>query len=528
MDFKLRLKIQLLLFIIGFFQSVEAYRYKLNCSSSCSCYRDNLDVTADCEFQNLEEIPKIQWTKLNNFFLSGNRISQLSKDSLSYNHLKTLNLSHNIITQLPDDVFRGLDSLEFINLDFNFLTEINIYSFSSAKASKSENLHVSIFNNPITCSCLSNAKVNTIWNRNPKIKSFLVTCVPDDRPNEIMTLERYAEQECLDPGEILDAFSGDDYQDEVSTYHPARSRESTQTPNPSRVPGLVTVLPDVSGTNTGSFDPTKDNTTTGYPFILLQTANQGVVQPWHLMILIIIIMLMLVVVISGSYIVIKRLYSKTPQGTSSIYEGKEIGAGTFRSSHKESNGHFGTLTSVASQNNGYPTMNGKMATNGTLPNGINGTLPHGTWRPSSSTEPTARNTLTRTFSKDISKSNSNIYSSQTLPVNTFVKMSNLSYSLEDEIAPKFIDQEDYPEFLNSYNANSRKNSGSESANQRRRSSNSNQNYSLIPVNPNNPHCVFFVDTADPDCLISPTSGVYYANLPYYAKDGAAERNSRFC
>ena len=53
----------------------------------------------------------------------------------------------------------------------------------------------------------------------------------------------------------------------------------------------------------------------------------------------------------------------------------------------------------------------------------------------------------------------NIYTTQTLPVNTFVKMSTLSHSLEDEITPKFIDQEHYLEFFNSYDANSRKNSG---------------------------------------------------------------------
>ena len=478
----------------------------------------NLGITTDCEFQNLEKIPEIQWNRLNHFLLSGNRISHLSRESFSYNKLKTLNLSHNVISGLSDDVFQDLDSLELINLDFNFLTDINVYSFLSAKVFSSDSLHVSIFNNPITCSCVLNAKVNTIWNKNPKIKSFFITCVPDNKPDDAVSLESYVSGQCINKDEDMDDFYHvpEFYPDEISTYS-ASSGTPTRVRTPPKIPDFITLLPDASRTNAGTLE-SKANTTAVYPYILLSTANAGVVQPWHLMVLIAVIMIMIVVVITGSYIVIKRLYSKHTSGTGSVYEGREISTATFRSSHKQSDGHFGTLNSIASQNNGYPTMNGMSGK--TMPNES-----ANTWRPSSSTEPTVnpQQTLTRTFNSGLSKSNSNIYSSssQTLPVNTFVKMSHLSYSLEDEIAPKFIDQEDYPEFLQSGDHSAGlENSG------RIPKPNQRQSYSLVPVNPDNPRCVFFMDPSDPNCLISPTSGVYYANLPFYTKD--IEKTSRFC
>ncbi|XP_061596728.1 oligodendrocyte-myelin glycoprotein-like [Cololabis saira] len=76
------------------------------CPSTCSCSRSHREV--DCSWKGLRQLPDGLQHNLRSLNLSHNRFHGLDGELATYTHLRVLDLSHNQLSRLPEDLPRSL------------------------------------------------------------------------------------------------------------------------------------------------------------------------------------------------------------------------------------------------------------------------------------------------------------------------------------------------------------------------------------------------------------------------------------
>ncbi|XP_075266231.1 uncharacterized protein LOC142358649 [Convolutriloba macropyga] len=331
------------------------------CHEFCSCTMENKTITADCQFRHIREIPSIEksWgAKLGNLLLAGNSLTSLKSNDLDeYKYLRILQLSFNKIDYIDDHAFENLQSIELINLDYNSLSDLSVYSFLNVQPQSrtpSRKLFITIFHNPIVCSCALNAKLNTIKNKNSKIEQFFITCFEnnDDVISSVpIQVEKFAEQNCKNVDENFDHV----YTLPTTKYVPPipiPKPNDNFKPNEFAVDSGIMVTQVTNPPLKTSQDPLMGtgNNTSLYPSLNLES-GQITIKLWHLILLIGTAILISVLVILICYLSISRLCTLSESGGR---KSTSPGRSSYLSNGNIQEHQFATLNSIhTNQSNGY-------------------------------------------------------------------------------------------------------------------------------------------------------------------------------
>ncbi|KAJ8930841.1 hypothetical protein NQ314_016258 [Rhamnusium bicolor] len=138
----------------------SSYSYDCKTEPRCQISPIHKMKTADCYNRNFKTFPKCIPSDVEVIELTFNRIRKVNKSDLSrFGYLTILYLTDNLLSNLDDEVFKGLESLSTLDLSLNAITKVPSSLFQLPSLNKlylSQNLNINIIDaveeaKPISC-----------------------------------------------------------------------------------------------------------------------------------------------------------------------------------------------------------------------------------------------------------------------------------------------------------------------------------------------------------------------------------------